>query len=154
ILAQPSSQTNFEATPVTFTVKAGLGSLSFQWMKNGTNIPGATDATLFIPEVRTQDAGNYSVAIHNSIGSVVSAAAYLAVRIRPSLVMNGFYRGQAVLSVSAQHCLRVIIEASSDLQSWTPLRTNSIGLDGFVSFGFQDPDSQSLGARFYRVRQE
>ena len=154
ILTQPSSQTNFEATPVTFTVKAGLEPLSYQWSKNGTNVPGATEATLLIADVKTADAGSYSVAVQNPSGTVASEAAYLAVRIRPTLVMDGFSRGQAVLSVSAQHCLRVIIEASSDLHSWTPLRTNAIGLNSAVGFGFQDPDSQRLGARFYRVRQE
>src|SRR6185295_8324367 len=68
----------------TFTSDViGSGPLSYQWMKNGTNIPNATGPTLTIPVVVTNDAGNYTLVISNSVSTNVTRTAALVVTGTP-----------------------------------------------------------------------
>ncbi len=47
ITTQPVSQTRAETQPLTLSVSAlSLSPMTYQWRKNGTNIPGANSATL------------------------------------------------------------------------------------------------------------
>ena len=52
---------------------------SIQWFKDGTEIPGATAATLVLQAVSAADEGAYSVEITNVSGSAVSAAGSLTI---------------------------------------------------------------------------
>ena len=80
ITSQPTSRTVTAGTATTFTVGAtGTASLAYQWRKNGNAISGATAAVYTILAVTLADAGNYSVTISNSAGSVTSATAVLTV---------------------------------------------------------------------------
>lgn len=77
---QPGSQTVDAGSPVTFTVAAdGTPNPTFQWFKDGQEIPGETNATLNISSTATTDAGTYSVIATNSAGAVESADAVLTV---------------------------------------------------------------------------
>jgi hypothetical protein len=68
------------ATNVTFTVSAyGTGTLTYQWSKNGSDIPGATNTSLVITNVQSSDEATYTVLIADVAGSVESAPAYLFV---------------------------------------------------------------------------
>lgn len=53
--------------------------LSYQWQKNSTDIPGATDSSLPIVGAQLSDVGGYDVVVANGYGSVTSAVAYLDV---------------------------------------------------------------------------
>src|SRR5262249_27254214 len=52
---------------------------SYYWQFNNTLIPGATNASLILNPVHTNDAGTYSVIINNVPGSVTSSDALLTV---------------------------------------------------------------------------
>src|SRR3989442_8620800 len=62
----------------TLTVTATGNNLTYQWRKNGVNIPdgghvsGATTSTLTISSFADTDVGLYSVAVFSAAGSVVS----------------------------------------------------------------------------------
>ena len=58
---------------------AGAPPLSYQWRFNGVAVAGATNALLSLPNVQTINSGAYSVAVSNSLGSVVSSNATLTV---------------------------------------------------------------------------
>ncbi len=80
IVTQPANQTVTAGEIVTFTVTAFGGSpLSYQWWFNGTNIAGATNATLTLTDVWSINAGNYCVVISNANSSVTSSNAALTV---------------------------------------------------------------------------
>lgn len=52
ILTQPQTQTVLPPDPVTFSVSAkanGGGTLTYQWKKNGADIPGATGSSFTVP---------------------------------------------------------------------------------------------------------
>ncbi|HNG28740.1 MAG TPA: immunoglobulin domain-containing protein, partial [Blastocatellia bacterium] len=86
ISAQPVGQTVCAGAPVTFSVGAtGAGSLTFQWRKNGVDIPGATEATYGIPAAQVADAGGYTVVVTGICGSQVSNIAALTVNTPPNI---------------------------------------------------------------------
>ncbi|MDB6111934.1 MAG: repeat protein [Pedosphaera sp.] len=57
----------------------GSPPFSYQWRKNGTNLPGATSYNLNLTNVFLTDAGNYTVVVSNGVGSVESTQAVLTV---------------------------------------------------------------------------
>jgi len=57
----------------------GSPAPSYQWHKGGVALSGATASTLNLPSVTSSDAGNYTVVVTNSAGSVTSSAAVLTV---------------------------------------------------------------------------
>jgi hypothetical protein len=65
----------------TFTVAvSGTPPLSYQWQKNGMNIPVATSAIYMTPAMVASDNGDtFDVIVTNAAGSVTSAAATLTV---------------------------------------------------------------------------
>jgi len=80
ITEQPQSQTVAEGSPVTLSVTAsGTAPLRYQWRFNGTNLPGATNATLTFVSAQSAHAGSYAVVITNVAGSVTSLVATLTV---------------------------------------------------------------------------
>ena len=87
ITSQPIGLTNLAGTSAIFTVTAtGASSLSYQWVKDGTNalgdganISGSGTARLTLSNVLGADAANYTAVISNAAGSVTSEPALLAV---------------------------------------------------------------------------
>ena len=153
ILTQPIGQTNYEGISTVFSVQAGLEPLSYQWLKNGSNVVAATNATLVLTNTVVRDAGDYRVTVSNPHGSETSTVASLTVKVRPAVDLLNFRVGQAALWVTAQNGNRVIVEASTDLHNWTGIQTNLVG-EGTLGFSLNDPLSKGFGTRFYRVRQE
>lgn len=81
ITGQPSNQTVAVGERAIFTVAAtGSGPISYQWLKNGTAIAGANQASYITPVVAAADSGSsFSVALSNPIGSLSSSPASLTV---------------------------------------------------------------------------
>jgi hypothetical protein len=81
ITTQPTNVTVIQGSNATFSVTAaGTTPLNYQWYSNGTNqLIGATNASLTVSNVQTNNAGNYSVTVVNPAGSVVSSNATLTV---------------------------------------------------------------------------
>jgi hypothetical protein len=84
--------TGYGPSPRTFTQSATVGqtvtlsaaaaaspAATFQWRKNGTNIAGATAATLTLTAVKTSDAGTYTAVATNTAGTATSNDAILTV---------------------------------------------------------------------------
>jgi hypothetical protein len=81
ISSQPSSQTVAVGQSATFSVTAtGVGTLTYQWKKNGVAISGATSSSYTTPAATTASSGQqFSVTVSNGAGSVTSNAANLTV---------------------------------------------------------------------------
>jgi hypothetical protein len=79
ILTQPANETVYTGQSATFTVVAsGSGPLYYQWMRNGSNIAGATGASYTTPAVTPSDNGaTYEVVVTNMAGTVTSENATL-----------------------------------------------------------------------------
>lgn len=80
IATPPASRVVNAATTVTFSVLAlGDTPFTYQWLLNGTNIPGATGMSFSIGAATPSHEGLYSVVVSNSLGSATSSAARLTV---------------------------------------------------------------------------
>ncbi|MGH7956966.1 MAG: immunoglobulin domain-containing protein, partial [Opitutaceae bacterium] len=90
ITSQPASQNAAAGSSVSFNVAAsGVPAPTFQWRKGTDAIAGATGVTLSLTNVTTADSGNYTVVAANSVGSVTSNTAVLAVNpANPGRLLN------------------------------------------------------------------
>ena len=94
IITQPANLTVAASSNAVFTVSATgiqtanpttdgaatlLLPLNYQWLKNGTNLVGATNATLTITNAQYNDIAVYSVIVSNSTGIMTSSNATLTV---------------------------------------------------------------------------
>jgi hypothetical protein len=57
----------------------GSSPIQYQWRLNGTDLPGATNATLGLTNMSYEQTGYYSVAVRNAFGEIVSAKVFLNV---------------------------------------------------------------------------
>ena len=93
ITQSPTNQTVIAGNTVTLTVSAtGTTPLAYRWCFNGTNlinggrISGATNSTLTISNVQTNDGGGYAVVVTNVVGAVTSTPpAVLTVLVPPTI---------------------------------------------------------------------
>ena len=85
ISTQPANQTVSVGQTATFSVgAAGTPPLTYQWQKNGADIPGATSSSYTTPVTTSADSGAmFRVVITNSAGSVTSNSATLTVSTGP-----------------------------------------------------------------------
>jgi len=89
ITSEPTAQTVCAGQPVEFTVAAtGTPPLTYQWLKDGGEIGGATAATYTISAAASTDAGAYSATVANSCGTVTSRAAALTVGTAPTITAH------------------------------------------------------------------
>jgi len=79
ITTQPRSQTVTVGSSVTFTVAASGSTLAYQWQFDGSDIAGATAASITLSDVLASYAGAYTVTVSGSGGSTASAVANLVV---------------------------------------------------------------------------
>jgi len=91
ILQHPSSGTWYRGTSPTLSVVADSATpLSYQWYFEGSPIPNATNATLTLANIQTNQAGNYVARVINAGGYRDSAPALITVieAVTSSVVTN------------------------------------------------------------------
>ena len=105
ITSQPAGQTVTVGGDASFSVTAnGTAPIFYQWRRNGVNLAGATSASLALSNCQTNQAGTYSVIVSNSVGSVASSGALLAVDVPTtpfSLTITG--QGNVTPNLSGQN---------------------------------------------------
>ena len=81
ITTQPANVTVTAPAQAAFSVvSTGTTPMSYQWRRNGTAIPGATNASYALSPTAVSDSGAlFSVVVTNSAGSATSGAATLTV---------------------------------------------------------------------------
>src|SRR5204863_9432272 len=86
ILTPPEAQSVVTGETATFSVVAGgTAPFSYQWQRNGADIPGATAASVMTAATLGSDNGAaYRVIVSNAAGSVTSSPALLTVNAAPA----------------------------------------------------------------------
>ncbi len=80
IATQPRSFSVLPGMMLGLSCAASPLPLSYQWLKNGTNVPGATKSSYWLGAAVPEHSGTYCVVISNSVGSVTSSDAVVIVR--------------------------------------------------------------------------
>lgn len=127
ITAQPTSVTNKAGDSVTFTVSATNNPpvlyQSYQWVCDGTNIPGATSRNLTLSNVQLSNAGSYWAVVSSTGGMVESTVAQLSVVGVSRIIEDGILpeiSGSASIPTNATINLRVIPEANPSMTNFPP----------------------------------
>ena len=101
---EPVNQLAYPGTAVDWQVNAlSAAPVTWQWLKNGTPLNGATNAALHLTRVQSANAGNYQVAVSNDSGSVTSRVAVLSIRssAKPSSDLVAWWPGE-------NHCRDIV----------------------------------------------
>jgi hypothetical protein len=85
ITQQPQSQTICTGQRVLFRVGLNVtAGATYQWRKNGINIPGAIRDSFVINSATLADSGQFTVQVTSGCGNVLSAIAQLNVQVAPT----------------------------------------------------------------------
>jgi hypothetical protein len=154
-------------TAIITTTAVSLTSMEFTWCLNGHEIKNpkvvnvvvplvGTVSTLTVPNVSSTNQGSYTVKIENGVGEVTSKSADLIVlgnvisttlnilTTGTGMTTNGFH-----LNLSGPAGSNYVIEATSDLQHWTPICTNNSPTG---SISYTDTAATNLAFRYYRAK--
>ncbi|NBV21840.1 MAG: hypothetical protein EBS05_07955 [Proteobacteria bacterium] len=148
IIANPTNRTVLAGSNVNFTVKAGgTQPLSYQWRFNGTNLPGATAASLLVPNAQIGSSGNYSVLVSNPYGSANSSNAVLVVNSAPVITTQP---SSLVASVAAPVTFNVGVAGTPPFSyQW---RFNGTPIAGATGPAYTIGGVVSAHGGFYSVR--
>jgi CotH kinase protein/Lamin Tail Domain/Immunoglobulin I-set domain len=91
ITRQPAGlmvRSNFTASLSVVAFSASGTPLDYQWRLNGMDLPDATNATLTFAHVQSGNAGDYTVAIRDAVGTTLSDPATLTVTLPPVVLQD------------------------------------------------------------------
>jgi hypothetical protein len=150
ISSQPTNLAVNLGQPAAFTATGqGVPVPGYQWLKNGSPLANATNATLTIASAGAGDAANYSVIVSNVAGSVTSDIATLTVNVpaTPTIGALTLSGGQLTFTVSGAAGYLYGIQTSTNLANWqTVFTTNATTMPfGWTDASLVDPQ------RFYRA---
>jgi hypothetical protein len=147
ITTQPASQTVNVGQTATFSVSAtGAMPLTYQWQKNGANIPGATSASYTTPVTTSSDNGAmFDVIVTHSAQSVASSLATLTVNSAPSITTQP---ANQTVNLGQTAIFSVVANGTSPLTyQW---QRNQVNISGATSASYTTPATTSAdnGASF------
>jgi hypothetical protein len=129
ILTNPAGQTVTSGSGVMLTaIVSGDPAPSYQWKKDGVNIPGATNSTYALANASTGDAGTYTVFASNSAGNVTSAGATLTVN--PATTAPSFTTQPISQTVAVGALVSFTAAASGSPAPTYQWRKNGVDLPG------------------------
>ena len=148
ITSQPLTQTVNAGSNVTLNVVA-TSSTGYQWYFNGTPIAGATSSSYTISNVQSASAGNYTVAIAYSGGTVLSNAATLTVNtpyVAPVITTN-----PKTQSVTAGVSVTFTVAATGTPAPTYQWYFNSIPITGATGTSYTVANVQPFNSGSYNV---
>lgn len=148
ITSQPAARSVLAGSAVSMSVAASAAPApTYQWRRNGTNVSGATAATLALSAAQATDAGSYDVVVTNSAGSVTSSAA--ALRVFPR-AFAGTYFG-SFSGGAGSYALLVRDDNTAALLAFLPgvssvVSALDLTLTDGGQFNYTQPAAGSVGA--------
>ncbi len=137
ITAHPANQTVTEGQTATLTVAAaGTVPLSYQWQKNGIDIPGATGTIYTTPTVAMSDSGTlYRCVVSNTVGSVTGNAAVLTVNALPPVITTH----PADRTVTEGETATFAVAATSTVPLSYQWQKNGVNISGATGLSYTTP---------------
>jgi hypothetical protein len=91
VITVPPASTNVligDSTTLTVTASSPVSPFAYQWTRNGTNIPGATNSTLTLGNVGPSSTGSYAVLVTNAQGSNWSPVALVGLTYPAPVILS------------------------------------------------------------------
>jgi len=146
ITSQPASLTVTQGQSATFSVTATGTSLSYYWKKNGTFIPGQTNAALTFASVADTDASSYTCQVSNFLNKVTSAGAVLTVYYPPYITAQPTNQ-----TIGGGSNFTVRVTASGYPSVACQWRINATAIPGATGTSYSVTDAQPGNAGNYDV---
>ncbi len=157
ITTQPVPQLAVIGAAAAFSIQVtGSPSLTYQWMKDGTAISGATAPIYNLSSAAISDTGSYTVVVTNTVGSATStavnltvaaaatapaittqpsaqavsaggSASFMVVASSASSLTYQWWKGGTAISGATVPVYSLSSAASSDAGNYTVVVTNSLG---------------------------
>jgi sugar lactone lactonase YvrE len=157
IIEHPLDQTREASGAVVLNVAIADSTTpcSYQWRRDGVDLPGATGATLTLPCVQCFQAGDYSVVVTNEHGSTTSAVARVTVPAPPpsdSRLLNLSNRGFASVGahvmipgfvISAEGPKTLLVRVVGPALAAAPYRVPDTMADPHLALFRQEDDATS-----------
>jgi alpha-tubulin suppressor-like RCC1 family protein len=123
ITSQPAAARALAGQTAGFSVVAvGTAPLSYQWRRNGVDLPGANQPSYTTPALVLTDSGaQFTVLVSNSLGNVASSAATLTVDAAASATRP------AVLSCSDQGAHTLALQRDGTVWAWGRNENGQLG---------------------------
>jgi alpha-tubulin suppressor-like RCC1 family protein len=139
ITASPAPATLVAGQTATFSVTAtGTGPLQYQWLRNGTAVPGATTASHTTPALTLADDGSrWSVQVSNAAGQATSEAALLSVSQPP--VPPAITAQPADAQVLSGRSVRFTVAASGTAPLVYQWLRNGVAISGATAASYDTP---------------
>ena len=150
ITSQPAGVISQLGAVATLSVAAtGMTPLTYQWQRDGISLSGATNFALTFNPVQASHAGHYTVVVSNPVDAVTSAEAIL---IAPPLDQVQYQvqtvNGQRQLRIFGPAGLGTLLQASTNLVTWTTVYTN---LSSNGTLDFTETQIAGVPQRYYRL---
>ena len=159
ITLQPLSQKGtMGAAMVLSATASGAPPITYQWLKNGTNLNGATSTSYSISTATRRDSGVYQVVASNPGGGTPSSNARLLVRSPQKLGPPRPLPGGTITLTSADADGGPLLpadlpgfqaQATTNFADWATLLNRLSVSNGILLL--VDPDSTNYSRRFYRI---
>jgi hypothetical protein len=148
ITGDPEDLTVVDGEQARFQVSVtGTAPLTYQWRKDGINIPGANGASFTIPQAHLADEGFYSCFVTNTAGTATSVAARLRVTVQPFLSdARRHADGTFEFTLNGQTNRMYAVEYSGTLSGWNVLTNVTLTSPKATVI-----DRETNTMRFYRV---
>jgi hypothetical protein len=150
----PVSQIVSNGAKLTLTaVAVGTPPVTYQWRLNGQdlsdgpNMSGTHSSSLIISSLTDGLQGQYTLVTANGFSTNESAPALVFFGNPPQFIRSWVSRGVFNAQLACLARTNYVIEASSDLKTWSTVKTSS---DAFGYITLTDPVTTTN--RFYRAR--
>lgn len=151
VVGASATQTTLSGAPIVLQVDAlATGPLSYQWMKNGALIPGATGPTLSLPAGSASELASYSVNLWT--GALVRSTRTSPLSIRQLLEVRRLTRGAnqtVTFLVDGVSSGTLQVYGSNNLSDWTLLATAAVSNNQVT---VSDTGLTGTAKRFYRLQ--
>jgi alpha-tubulin suppressor-like RCC1 family protein len=151
ITQQPTSTGVNAGQSASFSVVA-TGSPTYQWQKDNSPIPGATSATLTIPETIPSDAGEYSVVVTQGGASFTSVEATLTVNLPPGYPLIVGQPANATVNAGTPVAFVVSVAGDATAPVSFQWRKGTTAIPGATAASFVIPSTVATDAGSYSVR--
>ncbi len=159
--SQPTNLTIMTGDNATFSGAAGgFAPLSYQWLRNGTNLSdggnlaGATSNVLLFTAASVTNGGDYTLVVTNNYGAITSSVATLTILLPPDINgVGGNPDGSFTLDLGGTPGYTYILEATTNLIppiGWLPVATNTFDTNGV--WQYTDLQATNFPQQYYRLK--